>query len=168
MVLKEFSVNFHGKMFFIQSTIQIGKLLNSILLFSILYPKTPPPPSPHWVTDDIKRMITSQHRLYNNVKKYGYRADDKIRVDNFLEECNNAILAAKEKFLCELGGKLSNPTTGQKLYWKVINQLLNKCKAPINNKIVKNCNEKTVASQCSPLINNSTLPTLSYSKSPGL
>ena len=75
-------------------------------------------------------MIRRQHRLYSNFKKHGYRADDKIRVDNFREECNHAILAAKEKFLCELGGKLSNPTTCQKLYWEVINQFLNKCKAP--------------------------------------
>ena len=53
------------------------------------------PKDPPWVTDDIKRMIRRQHRLYSNFKKHGYRADDKIRVDNF-RECNHAILAAKE------------------------------------------------------------------------
>ena len=72
-------------------------------------------------------MIRRQHRLYSNFKKHDYRADDKIRVDNFRKECNH-VLAAKEKFLCKV--ELSNPTTGQNLYWKVINQLLNKCKAP--------------------------------------
>ena len=64
-----------------------------------------------------------QHSLYSNFNKHGHSADDKIRVDTFLDECNRTVLIAKQDYLHDLGQKLANATTGQKLYWKVVNKL---------------------------------------------
>ena len=47
-----------------------------------------------------------------------------------------------------MGNKLNNPNTSQKSYWKIINKVMNKCKAPkippllVNNTIVLNYREK--------------------------
>ena len=98
----------------------------------------------------------------------------KARVESFLEECNLAIHEAKSKLMSNLGEKLSDPKTHQKMYWYIINKLLNKHKAPkippllINNKFVLKAKEKAIefnkffANQCKPLINGSTLPPFNY------
>ena len=47
-----------------------------------------------------------------------------------------------------MGKKLNNPNTSQKSYWKIINKVMNKCKAPkipplpLNNTFVLNYREK--------------------------
>ena len=50
------------------------------------------------------------------------------RVDRFRGGCNLADQAAKDKYLSDLGGKLTNPNTSRMSYWKIINKLLNKHK----------------------------------------
>jgi len=69
---------------------------------------------------------------------------------------------------------LTNPNTNQKSYWKIINKVMNKCKAPkippllINNVFILNCREKAklftefFSQQCKPVINDSVLPNISY------
>ena len=77
-------------------------------------------------------MIKRQHRLYSNLNKHSRHADD-------------------EKYLQDLRHKLANPTTGQKLYWKVVNRLLNKCQAAkippllFKNNLIVNCKDKAIA-----------------------
>jgi len=73
-----------------------------------------------------------------------------------------------------MGNKLNNPNTGQKSYWKIINKVMNKCKAPkippllVNNSFVLNYREKAklftdfFSQQCKPVINDSVLPNFSY------
>ena len=70
--------------------------------------------------------------------------------------------------------KLNNPNTSQKSYWKIINEVMNKCKAPeipplfVNNIFVLNYRKKSklltdfFSRQCKPVINNSVLPNFSY------
>ena len=36
----------------------------------------------------------------------------------------------KEKYLTYLGAKLADLSTGQKVYWKILNKVLSKCKIP--------------------------------------
>ena len=55
---------------------------------------------------------------------------DMVMLDNFRKECLEAVENAKLSYLTNLGGKLHNPNTSHKLYWNIINTLLNKCKAP--------------------------------------
>mgnify|MGYP001362111174 CR=1 FL=1 len=74
----------------------------------------------------------------------------------------------------KLGTSLADPSLSQKSYWKIFNRVLNKCKAPkippilLNNKLLINAKEKACefikyfSSQCTPLQNDSTLPTLSF------
>ena len=38
---------------------------------------------------------------------------------------------AKEKYLTKIGRTLSDPETGRKIYWSLINKILNKAKIPI-------------------------------------
>ena len=88
--------------------------------------------------------------------------------------CNKVISKAKEDYLNLSGSKLANPLTGQKKHWKIINSVMNKCKAPkippllVDNKFVIDCKEKAnvfsslFSEQCKPLDNDSTLPNLTY------
>ena len=75
-------------------------------------------------------MLNKQKRLYRNFKRHGYKPEEKIRVDLFRDECNASILKAKSDYLIKLGNDLADPSTSQKTYWKIINRVLNKCKAP--------------------------------------
>ena len=65
---------------------------------------------------------------------------------------------------------MANNRTGQKSYWKIVNNLLNKCKIPrippllISDKFVTSCKEKAslfnnfFVAQCQPIPNASVLP----------
>ena len=120
------------------------------------------PKDPPWITTDLKRMINRQNRLYKNYKRHGFRKEDKLRVDNFQKQCNTAVLAEKERYLQNLGTKLAISNTSQKTYWRIINKIMNKCKAPkippllIDNRFVVNCKTKAIefnnffVAQCKP------------------
>ena len=97
------------------------------------------PGDPPWITRSLKNMLNKQNRLFKNYKRHGYKVDDKNRVDNFCKECEMAINNSKEDYLKKLGDKLINPNTSQKSYWKIINRLMNKCKATKIPPILKNC-----------------------------
>ena len=68
--------------------------------------------------------------IYKNYKKYGFKPCDKLTVDKFLEDCESRIQTAKNNYLNKLGNRLIDPNTSQKSYWKIINRVMNKCKAP--------------------------------------
>ena len=68
-----------------------------------------------------------------------------------------------------MGNKVNEPGTSPTFYWKIINRVMNKCKAPkipplINNRFILDCREKAklfndfFSQQCKPIINNSVLP----------
>ena len=56
------------------------------------------PRDPPWITGAIKRMIKQQNRMFKNYKKHGFSKEDKIQVDKFRDDCNVAILVAKDTF----------------------------------------------------------------------
>ena len=132
------------------------------------------PKDPPWITKPLKTLLNKQKRLYKNFKRHGYKPEDKIRVDDFNADCMIAINKAKETYLANIGNQLADPNTSQKTYWKILNKVMNKCKAPkippllVNNRFIVNCKEKATefailfSEQCSPLINNSTLPNFAY------
>ena len=45
---------------------------------------------------------------------------------------------AKDKYFTKIGRTLSNPETGRKLYWSLINKILNKAKIPIIPPLLEN------------------------------
>ena len=90
------------------------------------------------------------------------------------KECQEAVESAKLIYLTNLGNRLNNPNTHQKSYWKIINNVMNKCKAPkiplllVNNLFILSCREKAklftdiFSRQCKLVINDSILPNISY------
>ena len=132
------------------------------------------PRDPPWITKPLKTMLNRKNRLFKNYKKHGYKADDKVRLDNFRAECQKEVEAAKKSYLSKLGNKVNDPNTSQKSYWKIINKVMNKCRAPIvpplivDNIFIINCREKAkhfsdfFSKQCKPIINNSVLPNLHF------
>ena len=120
--------------------------------------------------NQTKSMLNRKNRLFKNYKSHGYKAVDKVRLDAFRVECQQAVETAKLFYLTNLGNKVNNPGTSQKSYWKIINRVMNKCRAPkippllVNNLFILNCREKArlfndyFSQQCKAIINNSVLP----------
>ena len=132
------------------------------------------PRDPPWITKALKTLLNKKNRLYKSYKKHGYKIEDKIRLDSFRLECQEAVESAKSIYFMNLGNKMNNHTISQKSYWKIINRLMNKCRTAkipplfVNNKFVINCIEKArcfndfFSQQCKPIVNNSILPALNF------
>ena len=85
-------------------------------------------------------------------------------------EISTLILERKEKYFHDLSMKLNDPKTSAKTYWSILKSFYNDSKIPlippllVNNKIVSDFTEKAnifndfFATQCTPLSNNSVLP----------
>ena len=132
------------------------------------------PRDPPWITNCLKTLLNKKNRLYKNYKRHGYKAEDKVRLDAFRIESQQAVEIANLSYLANLGNKLNNPNTSQKSYWKIINRVMSKCRAPkiprkippllVNNLLIFNCKEKAKYSndffsqQCKPIVNSSVLP----------
>ena len=132
------------------------------------------PRNPPWITKPLKTMLNRKNRLYKSYKRHGYKDDDKVRIDAFRSECQQEVENAKSSYLTNLGNKVNDPNTSQKLYWKIINKVMNKCRAPIipplfvNNLFVMISGDKAryfndfFSKQCKTIINNSVLPALTF------
>ena len=132
------------------------------------------PRDPPWITKPLKAMLNRKNRFFKSYKIRGYTPEDKVRLDHFHTECQEAVETARLTYLTNMGNKLNNPNTTQKYYWKIINKVMNKCKAPkippllINNVFILNCREKAklftdfFSKQCKPVPNDSVLPNFNY------
>ena len=78
------------------------------------------PRNPPWITKPLKTMLNRKNRLFNNYKRHGYKAEDKVRLDAFRIECQQAVETAKSSYLTNLSTKVNNPGTSQNSYWKII------------------------------------------------
>ena len=127
-----------------------------------------------WITKTLNTMLNRKNRLFKNFKRHGYQETDKIRIDNFRMECQDAVETAKQPYISNLGNKLTNLKTSEKSYWTILNKVMNRCKVRkippllVNNKFILNCREKAtlftqfLSRHCSLVLNNSILPILSY------
>ena len=130
------------------------------------------PRDPPWITKPIKTLLNRKNRRFKNYKKHGYKIEDNDRLDTFRMECQQAVSTAKLTYLKNLGNKVNDPSTTQKSYWKIINRVMNKCRAPkippilVNNIFILNCSEKAklfnhfFSKQCMTNITSSILPPL--------
>ena len=67
------------------------------------------------------------------------RPEDKLEaITNMIAHRSKLIEDAKEKYFMKIGRTLSNPQTGKKLYWSLINKILNKAKIPIIPPLIEN------------------------------
>ena len=87
------------------------------------------PRDPPWITKPIKTMLNRKNRLFKNYKKHRYKDEDEVRLDAFRTECQNVVETAKLTYLKNLGNKVNDPSTSHKTYWKIINRVMNKCRA---------------------------------------
>ena len=76
---------------------------------------------PPWIDKQLKTMLNRKNRLYKNFMKHGYKAENKIRMDAFREECKKATENKKVDYLTKLTCKS---------YWEIIHRVMNKCRAP--------------------------------------
>ena len=132
------------------------------------------PRDPPWITKPLKTMLNRKNRLYKSYKRHGYKVEDKVRLDAFRSECQQEVERAKLSYLKNLGNKVNDPDTSQKIYWKIINKVMNKCRAPkippllVNNRFVMISRDKAryfndfFSNQCKSVINNSVLPALTF------
>ena len=132
------------------------------------------PRDPPWIIKPLKTMLNRKNRLYKSYKRHGYKDEDKVRLDAFRSECQQEVENAKSSYLTNLGNKVNDPNTSQKIYWKIINKVMNKCRAPIipplfvNNLFVMISGDKAryfndfFSKQCKTIINNSVLPALTF------
>ena len=88
------------------------------------------PRDPPWITKPIKTILNRENRLFKNYKKHCYMDEDKVRLDAFRTECQKVVETAKLAYSKNLGNQVNNPSTSQKAYWKIINIVMNKCRAP--------------------------------------
>ena len=136
--------------------------------------KTFVPRNPPWITKPLKSMLNRKNRLFKNYKRHGYKAEDKVRLDAFRIDCQQAVETAKLSYLTNLSTKVNNLGTSERSYWKIINRVMNKWRAPkipplfVNNVFILNCREKAryfndyFSQQCRSVINNSVLPILRF------
>ena len=129
---------------------------------------------PPWITKTLKTLLDRKNRIFKNYKRHGYKEEDKSRVDAIRIEYQKAVENAKSSYLSLMGDKDNKPGTSQKSYWKIINRIMNKCRAPkvppllINNQFILNCKEKAkhfndfFSQQCKTILNNSVLPNLTF------
>ena len=103
------------------------------------------PRDPPWIDKSLKTLLKKKNRLSYNYQRHGYKEGDKLRLETFRTECEEAVESAKLSHLANLGSKLSEPGTTSKNYWKIIHRVLNKCRAP---KIPPILNEGTFILNC--------------------
>ena len=118
----------------------------------------------------LETMLNRKNRLFKNYKKHRYKEEDKVRLEVFRIECQKAVESAELSYLTNMGNKVNDTATSPKSYWKIINRVMNKCRAPkipalpINNRFILDCREKAklfndfFSQQCKPIINSSVLP----------
>ena len=106
------------------------------------------PRDPPWMTKSLKTMLNRKNMLFKNYKKHRYKEEDKVRLEVFRIECQKAVETAELSYLTNMGNKVNDPGTSQKSYWKIINRVMNKCRAPkiprllINNRFILDYSEK--------------------------
>ena len=119
------------------------KTLNEILLniFSNFIPNktiTVRPRQAPWITQPIKNYIRKKNRAYKSFIRNGQPEDRLEAITNMIAHGSQLIEDAKDKYLMKIGRKLSDPETGKKLYWSLINKILNKAKIPIIPPLIEN------------------------------
>ena len=119
------------------------KCLNEVLLniFSNFIPNsfiTVKPRQAPWITQSIKSFLQKKNRAYRSFVRNGQPGERLEAIQGMISHGAKMIEDAKQKNLMKVGQTLSNPNTGQKTYWSLINKILNKVKIPIIPPLLEN------------------------------
>ena len=90
------------------------------------------------MTQSIKNFIQKKNRAYNTFIRNGQPEDRLEAITNMISQGSKLIEDAKDKYFTKIGRTLSNHDTGKKLYWSLINKILNKAKIPIIPPLLEN------------------------------
>ena len=124
-----------------------------------------------WITPAVKTAIRRNTRNYRKWVKRGRQENEHDKIREIQKLTNKTIREAKRSYYENLGAQLSDPATGQKIFWTSFRRMSNKKKEtnipPIleNDVYVSNFHKKAkifndyFADQCKNNINGSTLPT---------
>ena len=106
-----------------------------------------------WMTKCIKDKINLKSTLYKS-KKY-------MELQDLSTEISDMISIRKEEYYAHLPKKLNNPSTRSKTYWSILKSFYKGNKVPL---IPAQANLFNVffSSQCTPISNNSFLPSSKY------
>ena len=118
-------------------------LLNEILLniFSKFIPNktvTVRPREAPWITQSIKNFIRRKNRAYKTFIRNGQPEEKRENIETMISQGSTLIEDAKQRYFTKIGRTLSNPTTGRKSYWALINKILNKAKVPVTPPLLEN------------------------------
>jgi len=123
-----------------------------------------------WITQVLKTAIKRNSRVYRKWVKNGRNSDSHGKVRDVQNITNKLIKEAKLVYYKKFGEKLSDPQTGQKIFWNAFKRLSNKKKntniPPIidDDVYISNFRQKAnvfneyFADQCNILENDSVLP----------
>ena len=119
------------------------KLLNEVLLniYSNFIPnqvKTVKPRQAPWITQAVKNFLRKKNHAYKTFVKNG-QPDDKLEgIKIMISEGAKMIENAKQNYLRKTGQNLANAGSSTKMYWSLINTVLNKAKIPIIPSLLEN------------------------------
>ena len=88
--------------------------------------KTYKPKEPPWLTSSCKAVYSKYKRKFKIFSQNNFPADQKQKIDELKENYTQMVTNEKEKYLSNLGNKLSDPQTGPKKYWNILKKILKK------------------------------------------
>ena len=53
------------------------------------------PRDPPWITKPLKTLLNRKNRFFKKYKRHGYKLEDKVRLEYFRKECQDAVETAK-------------------------------------------------------------------------
>ena len=110
--------------------------------------------------------------MYKNYKRNGKKTEDYELLTKAVSEVSQLIEKSNDEYYYRLGKRINDPSTSAKSYWTILKTFYNKRKIPlippllVNNSFVTDFKEKAnlfnefFCKQCTPVANDSTLPTL--------
>ena len=96
----------------------------------------------------IVRMINECSKVEYSTKDMATKMMTKLGLMLFVLNVSKQLKWPNYFILANLGDKLNHPNTSQKSFWKIINRVMNKCRALkmppllVNNLFILNCKEK--------------------------
>ena len=127
---------------------------------------------PPWMTPNSREKINRKNSTYKDYIKNSETNYHNLQLQNVISEVSVAISRGKNEYHSRLFQKLSDTSASSKTYWSIWKIFFNRKKVPIipllpiNNKLESDFTIKAhyfnscFDWKCTPLINNSTVPSL--------
>ena len=119
--------------------------------------------NPPWINSQVKHLINEKNAMYKNYLKNNQSNQSFETFQSFQSQVSSLIASLKNKYYSKV---VKDSSTGSKTYWLILNTFLNNKNMPVippilhDNKYIADFKQKTEIfnSQCSPLINDSKIP----------